>query len=910
MSGVGKLLGAAMTGLDAIGAGPPLRRALRPLRPAWRAREADHRAGFEAFLGGADPARQHALDRYPRQGTVLVVGYEAPGMATFQTPFILAARLAGKRVRVLLPTARCAAAEFYRRIGACDILESERLIAAPPQRRAAALVAALRTPADLLAVEDGGIPCGKFAVSTLMRRRRAGSIDPTDPALRPAVIDALAASLQAAALARRVMATARPELVCFYDRGYTPDGELFEAALAAGAQASTLNAAHRSGAILTKRYRPANKDSHFGMPSEDSWRRLEAMPWTERHWQALRRELETCYASGLWYDEVGTQFDTRLLPRQELMASLGLDPAKKTAVIFPHLFWDATFFWGNDLFADYRDWFVEAVKAAAANPALNWIIKIHPANLVKNRRDNYQGECSEVLALREALGTVPDHIKIIPPDSPISTLSLFDIMDVCLTVRGTVGLEAALFGKSVLTAGTGRYDGFGFTIDSDSREAYLQRLSRLQEIGSPTPEQTERARRYGFGLFLLRPLKTTSMRFQYRHDAAASLETRLDLPAEGRLEDRRDLALLADWMAHPDRADLLGEDNAEAAIAAVLETSDPNDPVCLEARPMSPSPSPDASLSAAARDLLQEVLPAPLRWEDQALVLGDRIVPLRDGIPRFRDDSGYNQTFAMQWGRFRTNQFDDVNGTGLSRKRFAETGWDLDGLRGRKVLEAGCGAGRFTRLLAEAGARLVAFDYSAAVDVSRDNNGAFANVAFAQCDILDMPFRDGAFDDVFCHGVLQHTPDPEAAFHALARKVAPGGRISIDVYRKDGLVRPWKSKYLWRWKTSKMEPERLLRVLEWYIPKWLPIDTLIKRIPYLGTYLGAVIPCWNYWYTDLSPDQKVQWAIMDTFDALAPAYDLPATLDDVRRWFADAGLSDVDIHPGGNGVVGNGTKRA
>jgi len=38
-----------------------------------------------------------------------------------------------------------------------------------------------------------------------------------------------------------------------------------------------------------------------------------------------------------------------------------------------------------------------------------------------------------------------------------------------------------------------------------------------------------------------------------------------------------------------------------------------------------------------------------------------------------------------------------------------------------------------------------------------------------------------------------------------------------------------------------MKLETLLAFLEWFIPKWLPIDTGIKRIPKLGSYLGSVI---------------------------------------------------------------------
>jgi SAM-dependent methyltransferase len=291
------------------------------------------------------------------------------------------------------------------------------------------------------------------------------------------------------------------------------------------------------------------------------------------------------------------------------------------------------------------------------------------------------------------------------------------------------------------------------------------------------------------------------------------------------------------------------------------------------------------------------------------LRIDDREVPFQNGVARFRNDDGYNDSFARQWKEFRLTQYDDANGTSLTRDRyFRETGWPDTGLDGELMLEAGCGAGRFTRILAATGASLLSFDYSSAVDVSAEQNGHFPNVAFAQADIFDLPFAPASFDRVFCHGVLQHTPDPAGAFRKLEALVKPGGAISIDVYLKDGKIRPWKSKYLWRWWTTRISPERLLAFLERFIPLWLPFDTLIKRIPVLGTYLGAVVPCWNYFYTDLPPDQKIQWAILDTFDALAPSFDNPVTLDEVRSWFIDAGYNGFEVREGGNGVVGNGRK--
>jgi SAM-dependent methyltransferase len=297
----------------------------------------------------------------------------------------------------------------------------------------------------------------------------------------------------------------------------------------------------------------------------------------------------------------------------------------------------------------------------------------------------------------------------------------------------------------------------------------------------------------------------------------------------------------------------------------------------------------------------RERLPRLLAW--------NRSLDVRGGVVRFRADDGYNDSFALQWKKYRRTQLDRYTSSPLTRARFLrETGWRPGELRDETILEAGSGAGRFTALMAEAGAALVTFDYSSAVDANLENNGRFANVAFMQADILQMPFREGAFDRVFCHGVIQHTPDPARAFAELAKRVRPGGRLSIDVYHRDGRVRPWKSKYLWRWLTTRVRPARLLAFLEWFIPKWLPLDTLIKRVPLAGNYLGAVVPCFNFYWADLTPEQKVQWAILDTFDALAATYDLPATLAEVRAWFAAAGFASFEVREGGNGVVGNGVK--
>jgi SAM-dependent methyltransferase len=269
-------------------------------------------------------------------------------------------------------------------------------------------------------------------------------------------------------------------------------------------------------------------------------------------------------------------------------------------------------------------------------------------------------------------------------------------------------------------------------------------------------------------------------------------------------------------------------------------------------------------------------------------------------------DDGYAESFGDQWNRWRSVQLDSVTGKPLSRARFFEgTRWPQD-LTGQKVLELGCGAGRFTEVLLEAGAEVWAVDASSAVDAARSNLGEQERLHLAQADLFDLPFEQGTFDRVLCFGVIQHTPDPKSAFLTAMRY---GEWLAADVYRTQPYVDRWSAKTLWRPLTTRMARDRLRRIVEWYVPRWLPVDTRLAKIPKLGRFLTAIVPCWNY--TGLYPldeDELVAWAVLDTFDALSPRYDEPQTLETVQEWVREAELAEADVRYGGNGIVVTGRR--
>lgn len=103
---------------------------------------------------------------------------------------------------------------------------------------------------------------------------------------------------------------------------------------------------------------------------------------------------------------------------------------------------------------------------------------------------------------------------------------------------------------------------------------------------------------------------------------------------------------------------------------------------------------------------------------------------------------------------------------------------------GSRVLEAGCGVGAQTVILAanSPGAEITSVDVSAeslAEAERRVRAAGFADVTFQRADIFDLPFPDDHFDHVFVCFVLEHLPDPTGALAGLMRVLRPGGTMTV-----------------------------------------------------------------------------------------------------------------------------------
>ncbi len=287
-----------------------------------------------------------------------------------------------------------------------------------------------------------------------------------------------------------------------------------------------------------------------------------------------------------------------------------------------------------------------------------------------------------------------------------------------------------------------------------------------------------------------------------------------------------------------------------------------------------------------------------------------RTFPVVGHIPRFVRHEGYARGFGIEWTHHARSQFDSHTGTSISAQRFfSTTRWPSD-MTGKTILEVGSGSGRFTEQAVGTGAMVVSMDMSRSVDANLALNGNRENLLIIQADLYRMPVRPTAFDGVFCFGVLQHTPDVERAFFTLPRLLRSGGELVVDVYRKKSGLARWLSTKNWiRPITSRIPPERLYPLCRRYVDLLWPLVEEIRRIPRIGKNLNWLLLVADYHGVYPLPRRVLkEWTVLDTFDMLMPVYDHPQSLDDVRRWFAQAGLVDVEVGRGFNGIEGRGRR--
>ncbi|HEX7622197.1 MAG TPA: class I SAM-dependent methyltransferase, partial [Anaeromyxobacteraceae bacterium] len=177
------------------------------------------------------------------------------------------------------------------------------------------------------------------------------------------------------------------------------------------------------------------------------------------------------------------------------------------------------------------------------------------------------------------------------------------------------------------------------------------------------------------------------------------------------------------------------------------------------------------------------------------------------------------------------------------------------------VLEVGCGTGQMSLFLATGDRLVVGADLTrASLELAAEAARRFGieRVRFVETELHSPGLQAGAFDVVYCSGVLHHTPDPQASFRAIAQLVRPGGVIVVGLYNAYARL-----------------PHRLRRAVARLTRfRWIPFDPVLRD-------------------RESEPARRLAW--------LRDQYRHPEehrhSLAEVQRWFRASGVDFLRTYP-------------
>lgn len=212
-----------------------------------------------------------------------------------------------------------------------------------------------------------------------------------------------------------------------------------------------------------------------------------------------------------------------------------------------------------------------------------------------------------------------------------------------------------------------------------------------------------------------------------------------------------------------------------------------------------------------------------------------------------------------------------------------------------RILDAGCGNGRVTRLLqsyANDNAQIVGLDLVAA-EIAAKNLSDLNNVEVHPADLTQSLDQFGFFDLIYCQEVLHHTDNPALAFQRLTDQLADNGEIAIYVYKEKAPLREFADDHI-RNQIATMSFEEANDAISQItnFAKVMAKNSESIEVPGVDC-LGIESGSWtvqrliynfmfkNFWNDELSWDEN--YAI--NYDWYHPSLCSRHTLEEVRDWF-------------------------
>lgn len=230
------------------------------------------------------------------------------------------------------------------------------------------------------------------------------------------------------------------------------------------------------------------------------------------------------------------------------------------------------------------------------------------------------------------------------------------------------------------------------------------------------------------------------------------------------------------------------------------------------------------------------------------------------------------KSFSQEWGLFNYEEDKvwDADTAGMLNRFLMENDETKESLRGKIILDAGCGNGLLNQSIAACGATVIGMDFSESIVRAFEQNKE-QNAWFIQADVQFPPIQFSLCDIVHSSGVLICTTNSELTFSCLEPCIKQGGKMSVWLYHPvKGFIH--NTFNFLREYTSKL-PIKFQYYL--YSCTLLPISYLVKRAK--------------------GNKQNKREMMIDILDWFSPEFRWEHTHDEAAAWYAKRNYDKVKV---------------
>jgi hypothetical protein len=279
---------------------------------------------------------------------------------------------------------------------------------------------------------------------------------------------------------------------CFNHGIYCPQGVVGEVLRKVGTRVVNWNIAYRKKCFIF-----SHEDTYHHTLLDEPVEAWEAMPWTDAIEAEITEYLQSRRQGSndwIWFHEKPDEHFERIAEE------LGLDRSRPIIGMLTNVMWDAQLHYRANAFPSMLSWALDTIEYFAKRPDLQLVIRVHPAEI----RGTLPSRQPLLQEIRKAWQELPPNVKVIPPESPVSTYAVMERCDSVIIYGTKTGVELTSIGIPVIVAGEAWIRNKGVTLDASTRNEYMDLLNSLP-LGKRLDAETRlRALKYAYHFFYRR----------------------------------------------------------------------------------------------------------------------------------------------------------------------------------------------------------------------------------------------------------------------------------------------------------------------------------------------------------------------------------------------------------------------